>query len=81
MAFHCCVLGKPIDPCQQKKHGSTGFPQSIMMKGYSRHNSPLIGRKNQAKFENDRISRNGHRIKTTKPNLMIIVSFSSAEDV
>ena len=51
------------------------------MKGYSRHNSSLIGRKNLAKFENDRISRNGHRIKTTQPNLMILVSFSSAEDV
>ena len=51
------------------------------MKGYSRHNSSLIGRKNQAKFDNDRISRNGHRIKTTQPNLMILVSFSSAEDV
>ena len=22
MAFHYCVNGKPIDPCQQKKHGS-----------------------------------------------------------
>ena len=57
------------------------IPQCIIMKGYSRHNSSLIGRKNQAKFDNDRISRNGHRIKTTQPNLMILVSFSSAEDV
>ena len=46
-----------------------------MMKGYSRHYSSLIGRKNRAKFENDRISR------TTQPNLMTLVSFSSAEDV
>ena len=58
-----------------------GIPQCIIMKGYSRHNSLLIGRKNQAKFDNDRISRNGHRIKTTQPNLMMLVSFSSAEDV
>ena len=58
-----------------------GIPQRIVMKGYSRHNSALIGRKNRAKFENDRISRNGHRIKTTQPNLMILVSFSSAENV
>ena len=36
---------------------------------------------NRAKFENDRISRNGHRIKTTQANLMILVLFSSAEDV
>ena len=33
------------------------------MEGFSLHNSSLIGRKNQAKFENDSISRNGHRIK------------------
>ena len=57
------------------------IPQSIIMKGYSWHNSSLLSRKNPAKFENDRISRNGHRIKTTQPNLMILVSFSSAEDV
>ena len=50
------------------------------MKGHSRHNSSLIGRKNQAKFENDCVSRNGHRIKSTQPNSMILVSFSSVED-
>ena len=50
------------------------------MKGISRYNSTLIGRKNQAKFENDCISRNWHRIKITQPNSMILVSFSSAED-
>ena len=48
--------------------------------GLSRHNSQLIRRKNPAKFENDRISRNGHRIKITQPNWMIKASFSSAED-
>ena len=57
------------------------IPQSIIMNGYSRHNSSLIGPKNPAKFENDSILRNGRRIKTTQPNLMILVSFSSAEDV
>ena len=41
------------------------------MEGLSRHNSSLTGSKNPAKFENDRISRNGHRIKIIKPNLMI----------
>ena len=51
------------------------------MEGFSLHNSSLIGRKNQAKFENDCISRGGHRIKIAQPNLMILVSFSSAEDV
>ena len=44
------------------------------------HNSPLIRRKNPTKFENDRISRNGHIIKITQPNWMIKASFSSAED-
>ena len=50
------------------------------MEGFSQHNSSIIGRKNQAKFENYCISRNGHRIIITQPNLMILVSFSSAED-
>ena len=50
------------------------------MKGLSRYNYTLIGRKNQAKFENDYISRNGHRIKIIQPYSMILVSFSSAED-
>ena len=57
-----------------------GLPQKHRMGGLSRHNSPLIRRKNPAKFENDRISRNGHRIKITQPNWMIKASFSSAED-
>ena len=51
------------------------------MKGHSLHNSSLIGRKNQAKFENDCVLRNGHIILITQPNSMILVSFSSAEDV
>ena len=50
------------------------------MEGFSLHNSSLIGRKNQAKFENDGILRNGHKIKITQPNVMILVSFFSAED-
>ena len=43
----------------------------------SRQNPSLIRRKNPAKFEND---CNGRRIKSTEPNLMIVVSFSSAKD-
>ena len=50
-----------------------------LMEGLSLHNSSLIGCKNQAKFENDCISRNGHRIKITQPNFMILASFSSAK--
>ena len=34
--------------------------------------------KNQAKFENDCVLKNGHKIKITQSNLMILVSFSSA---
>ena len=70
-------FGKPIiDPRQQmiQRKRKTGI---IIMKGHSRHNYSLIGRKNQAKFENDRVSRNGH---FTLPNSMILVSFSFAED-
>ena len=48
------------------------------MKGHSQHNPSLIGGKNQAKFENDCVLTNGHRIKITQSNLMILVSFSSA---
>ena len=39
-----------------------------------------VFRKNQAKFENDCISRSWHSFKITQPNSMILVSFSSAED-
>ena len=48
-----------------------GLPQNTIMEGLSRHNSSLTGCKNRAKFENDCISRNGHSIKITEPNLMI----------
>ena len=37
----------------------------------SQQNSSLIRPKHPAKFENYRISRNGHRIEITQPNLMI----------
>ena len=40
------------------------------MERFFRHNSSLIGGKNQAKFENDCISRSGHRFKIAQPNLM-----------
>ena len=55
-----------------------GLPQNTTMKGHSQHNPSLIGRKNQAKFENDCVLTNGYRIKITQSNLMILVSFSSA---
>ena len=47
----------------------------------SRQNSSLISPKNPAKFENDCISRSVHRFKIIQPDLTILVSFSSAEDV
>ena len=52
------------------------------MEGFSRRNSlSLIGLKNQAKFDNDCISRNAHRIKLfiAQTNVIILVPFSSAE--
>ena len=55
-------------------------PKTPYGRFFPRHNSSLIGRKNQAKFENDCISGSGHRFNITQPNLMILVSFSSAED-
>ena len=51
-----------------------------LIEGFARHNYTLIGRKYQVKSFNDCISRSGHRLKVTQPNLMILVSFSSAED-
>ena len=57
-----------------------GLSQKHHVEGLSRYNSMLIGRKNQVKFENDSVSRNGHKIKITQPNSMILVLFSSAED-
>ena len=79
-AFHYGVFWKPIDPCFFCCHGSMGFPKTSYRRLFPRHNSSLIGRKNQAKFENDCILRNGPGIKVTQPNIMILVSFSSAED-
>ena len=57
-----------------------GLTQYTVRNALSRQNPSLIRRKNPAKFENNCISRNGRRIKSTEPNLMILVSFSSAED-
>ena len=73
------VLWKPIGQCFFCCHGTMGYPQNTLWKAFP-DNSSLIGCKNQAKLENDCISRNGRRIKITQPNLMILVSFSSAED-
>ena len=69
-----------FDPCFNYCHWINGLPQNTLWKAFPRHNSSLICRKNEAKFENDCISRSGHRFKITQPNLMILVSFSSAED-
>ena len=77
------VLGKPMAPLIRGNKRTTDQWASTKhrMEGFSLHNSSLVGRKNQAKFENGYISRNWHRIKITQPNLMILVSFSSGEDV
>ena len=36
---------------------------------------------NEEKIYNDRVSRNGHRINTTQPNQMILVSFFAEYNV
>ena len=69
--IHNVVLWKPIVPCFFCCHGINGLPQYTIWKVCPATilRSPVA--KNRAKFENDRISRNGHRIKITEPNLMI----------
>ena len=57
-----------------------GLPQNTIWKPFPDTILHSSVAKRQAKFENDCISRNGHKIKITQPHLMILVSFSSAED-
>ena len=78
-AFYTVFWGSPLI-CGNKRNTDQWASTKHRMEGLSLHNSSLIGHKNQGKFENDCISRNGHRIKITQPNLMILVSFSSVED-
>ena len=78
-AFHKVFSGSPLISGNKRntdQWASTKHP----MEGFSRHNSSLISRKYQAKFENYCISRSGHWIKITPPNVMILVSFSSADN-
>ena len=65
------INGRPPPPQKKKKKKKKmeGFPGTIFRSSVA---------KNQAKFENDCISRSGHRFKITQPNLLILVSFSSA---
>ena len=79
MAFHVVFWGSPL--IRVNKRNTVQWDSAKHdMKDHSRHNSSLIGRKNQAKFENGCVLRNCHRIKITQPNSMIVVSFSSVED-
>ena len=75
-AFHEVFSGSPLIR-GNKRNTDQWASTKHYMEGFSRHNSSLIGRKNQVKFENYCISRNGHRIKITQPSIMILVSFSS----
>ena len=61
-------------------HGSTGFLKYTIWKAFPDTILRSSVAQIQAKFENDSFSRNGHKIKITQPNLMILVSLSSAED-
>ena len=55
-----------------------GFPET--MYGWpQRVNSWTLNLENGTKTENDYVSRNGHRIKTTQPNSIILVSLFSEE--
>ena len=72
------VSGK-VGVCEWHSSDQWVSPKHRNMKGLSRYNSTLIGPKKQAKFENDCILRNGHRIEITQPNSVILVSFSSAK--
>ena len=78
--FHTVFCGSPLNRGNKRnteQWASTGQCMDCL----SRQNSSLIGPKNPAKLENYCISRSVHRLKITQPNLMILVSFSSAEDV
>ena len=77
-----CFEGSPLIRVNKRNTIQWGSTKHYV-KGPSRHNSSLIGRKNQAKFQqNDCVLRNGHRIKIAPPNSnsMVLVSFSSVED-
>ena len=65
-----CFCGSPLirgNKRNMEQWASTGRRMDCL----SRQNSSLIRPKNPAKFENDRISWNDHRIKITQPNLKI----------
>ena len=65
-----CLCGSPLirgNKRNTEQWASTRWRMDCL----SRQNSSLIRPQNPAKFENDRIWRNGHRIKITQPNLMI----------
>ena len=80
-AFHTVFCGSPLIRASFLLPWINGLPQNTVWKAFfPRHNSSLISRKNQAKFENYCISRRWHRFIITQPNLMILVSLSSAEN-
>ena len=66
IAFHNNALGNPVEPWivgPWLNHVSfvdtdQWASQNTTMKGHSQHNPSLIGRKNQAKFENDCVLTN-----------------------
>ena len=78
IAFHYNALGNPVEPCFFCWHGSMCFPKTQQWKAIPNIILRSSGRKNQAKYENDCVLTNGHRIKIAQSNLMILVSFSSA---
>ena len=78
--FHTVFCGCPLihgNKRNTEQWASTGQRMDCL----SRQNSSLIGPKNLAKFENCCIARSVHGFKITQPNLTILVSSSSAENV
>ena len=58
-------FGEAHWPGATKETRINGLPQNTVWKAFPLTIFSLVGHKNQAKFENDCISRNGHKIKIT----------------
>ena len=77
IAFHYNALGNSVEPCFFCWHGSMGFPKTQQWKAIPN----IILRPSVTKIKQNlkmTVLTNGHRIKSTQSNLMILVSFSSA---
>ena len=79
-SFHMVFCGSPLIR-GNKRNTDQWASMRHRMEGLFRHNSSVAHRSQKSReFENDCISRRVHRFNITQPNLMILVSFTSAED-